>query len=147
MIVGTLVIVAGIEIAFHWLLGRADFPALLGVYLARGASGKAFNAFMVDNLIPAALVGWTCGWVGYSRWSPRALVGITVGIAIFVAGLMPVYRVLIGPDHFSIVWGATKSHGELVSSHLYDVFTAFLSAGAFAHGGYVFRRDWKRSKS
>jgi len=147
LILGVLLMVAGLEIAFHWLLGRGEFPALLAIYLDRGNSGKAFNAGIVDNLAPAAFVGWISGWVGYPRWSPRTLAGGAVGLALFVAALVPVYRILIGPEHFAIVWGAPKSFGQEVSFHVYDVFTALLAGGAFTHGGYVFRRDWKRPKS
>ena len=75
LILGVLLIVAGLEIAFHWPLGRGEFPALLAIYLDRGNSGKAFNAGIVDNLAPAAFVGWISGWAGYPRWSRRTLVG------------------------------------------------------------------------
>jgi hypothetical protein len=147
LVLGALVAVTSLEIVFHWLLGRGEFPALLAVYLDRGRSGKAFNAGLLDNQVPAALIGWIAGWVGYSRWSPRTLAAVAVGLALFVAALVPVYRVLIGPEHFAIVWGAPKSLGERLSSHFYDVFTALLAGGAFLYGGYVFRRDLKRPKS
>jgi hypothetical protein len=121
LILGALLTVAGIEIAFHWLLHRGEFPALLAIYLDRGNSGKAFNAGIVDNLAPAAFVGWISGWVGYPRWSPPTLAGVAVGLAVFIAALVPVYSILIGPEHFATVWGAPKSFGQEVSFHAYDV--------------------------
>lgn len=147
LILAAMVAVAGLGSAFHWLLSCGKFPVLLAIYLDRGSSGKAFNAGVVDNQIPAAFLGWIGGWVGYSRWSPRTLATVVFGLAIFVAALVPVYRVLIGPEHFAIVWGSPKSVAEEVFSHTYDLFTALLTAGAFAYGGYIFRRDWKRAKS
>lgn len=147
LILGALLTVVSLEIAFHWLLGRGEFPMLLAIYLDRGKSGKAFNAGVVDNQVPAALVGWMVGWVGYSRSSPRMIAALTLGLAVSIAALVPVYRVLVGPEHFAIVWGTPKSFSEELSSHIYDVFTALVGGGAFAYGGYAFRRDWKRSKS
>ena len=145
LIIGLMLTVAGIEIAFHWLLGRGEFPRLLGIYLSRGSGGKAFNAGVVDNQAPAALLGWVSGWIGYSRWSCHTLIGIAIGIAVFVAALVPAYGILIGPEHFSYVWGAPKNFGERIFFHIYDVFTALVAGGAFTYGGYVFRRDWKHS--
>lgn len=146
LILGAWLGVAGLEIAFHWLLGTGRSPTLLAIYLDRGNSGKAFNAGIVDNQVPAVILGWISGWVGYSRWSLRTLGFVAIGTAISVAALVPLYRLLVGPGYFAIVWGAPRSLGEQLSSHAYDVFTAFLAGGAFTYGGYVFRRDWKGTK-
>ena len=147
MLVSAAVIVAAIEFGFHWLLGQGDTPGLLSVYLNRGSSGKAFFAGSVDNTIPAILLGCVNGWVGFSRWSVRKLIVTTAAIALFVAALVPLYRVLVGPNNFALVWGLPDSAVKTVAYHAYDVITAFLTAGPFTYGAYVFRRDWKRRRS
>ena len=140
------VIVAAIEIGFHWLVGRGDNPGLLGVYLSRDSGGKAFFAGTVDNTIPALVLGCVNGWVGFPRWSVRKLIVTTAAIALFVAALVPVYRMLIGPS-FASVWGRPNTAAKNAAYHLYDFMTAFLTAGPFTYGAYVFRRDWNKRGS
>lgn len=142
-----LAALACVETALHWMLGRGEFPTLLAIYLYRGYSGKAFYAGIVDNQIPAAIAGVVTGWVGYSRWPARTLVLAALGDAAFVAALVPLYRILIGPGNFAIVWGSPTGASSLIASHVYDVFTALIAAGAFTYGSYLFRRDWRRRKA
>jgi hypothetical protein len=45
------------------------------------------------------------------------------------------------------VWGAPKSFGEQVFSHVYDVFTAFLAGGIRIRVMRFSAGNWKRPKS
>jgi hypothetical protein len=133
--------VAGCQILFHWLLGREVFPAILAIYLSADAGGKHFYGGIVDNVAPAIVLGWVNGWVGYPRWSTRRLLATTFTLALFVVVLMPVYRPLIGPEHFATVWGTPASTG--VFSYVFRFSSALLITGFFTRAAYVFRRDWK----
>src|SRR5260370_15227486 len=139
--------VAALEIALNWWLGRGNAPSLLRVYLDRGSSGKAFNSGVLDNLIPAVVLGWTAGWAGFPRWSSRKVAAVAVAVAIFVAALEPLYGILIGKRLYSLVWGSPSTLLRATLFHLYDVFTALLPGGFFAYMAYGGRRDFSRSKS
>lgn len=49
LILGAWLGVAGLEIAFHWVLGAGRFPTLLAIYLDRGNSGKAFKLYGTEQ--------------------------------------------------------------------------------------------------
>lgn len=137
LLITATLLVAACEIVFHWLLGRGVFPSLLAFYLyVDPQSGKASFAWDVINTAPAAVLGFTNGWVGYRRWSARTLCLTTLILAVFVATLTRVYGLLIGHRRFATVGG----------SWTYNLFTSLAVAGFFTLGAYVFRRDWKRSK-
>jgi hypothetical protein len=141
------VVVAAIEIGLHWLLGHGDNPRLRGVYLySHDSGGKAFVAYAVDNIIPAFLLGWVNGWVGFPGWSVRKFIVTTVAIAMLVDALVPVYKILIGPE-FAVVWGRSSAAADVVGHYIYSFVTAFMIAGFFSHGAYVFRRDSKKRGS
>jgi len=139
--------VATLEIALHWLLGRGQAPSLLGIYLDRGSSGKAFNSGVLDNLIPAAVLGWFAGWAAFPRWSPRKVAVVAVALATFVAALEPLYGILIGMRLYAVVWGSPSTFLQAALFHLYDVLTALLPGGFFAYMAYGGRRDLSRSKA
>jgi hypothetical protein len=129
--------VVAFEAAVHWLLSGGRFPTLLAVYLtADSPSEKHFFAGVLDNQLPAAVLGYVAGWAGYPRWSPRKVFVVVVLLSCLVAGLEPIYRVLLGPQNHAIVWGSPNSLVESALSHLYDVFTAFVIGGVFSYGGY-----------
>lgn len=137
LVILTSVAVIAFEAAAHWLLGRGSSPTLLAVYLtADSPSGKHFFAGVFDNTLPAAILGYVAGWAGYPRWSPRKVFVVAILLSCLVAGLEPLYRVLLGPHNHAIVWGSPKSPVEDALFHLYDVFTAFLMVGFFSYGGY-----------
>lgn len=143
LLVGAMVLVGVCEIALHWLLGRGGHPRLLMTYLsAESPSGRHELAGMLDNTVPAAVLGWVNGWIGLPRWSVRKLVATTFVLAIFVAALMPAYSALIGPHLFAIVWGVPRTASQAALFHLCDFFGAFLIVGFFTYAAYVFR-DWK----
>ena len=73
----------------------------------------------------------------------RALAAMAVGLAVFVAGLMPIYGLLIGQHPYSELFGAPTS----VSQNLYHVVFAFVAVGACTAGGYQSRKDWERKKA
>src|SRR5947208_2703326 len=99
-----MVVVAAVEIGLHWLIGQGDNPRLRGIYLyTHDSGGKAFFAYTVDNIFPSFLLGCVNGWVGFSRWSVRKFIVTTAAIALLVDALVPVYKVLIGPE-FALVW-------------------------------------------
>jgi MFS family permease len=143
LLAGAMLAVAVGQILFHWLLGRGVFPWLLAVYLAPDAGGKFFFGGVMDNIAPAILLGWVNGWAGYRRWSVRTLCLTTFALAVFVVALMPLYRPLIGPEHFKTVWGSPGSVREAVSSYTFRVVSAFLITGFFTRAAYIFRREWK----
>ena len=120
---------------------------LLAIYLYTDASGKHFLAGMVANQVPAAILGWIGGWVGFPGWSLRKLTVVAVALAIFVAALTPVYSALLGPQRFAIVWGAPKTMLQAALFHLYDVFTACIPCLFFANLAYRGRRELARSRS
>lgn len=141
-----VVAMAVVEVTLHWLLGREGFSTIRAIYLATDyPSSKHFFEGVVDNFGPAVILGSVSGWVGFPRWSVRRFSATTIGIAIFIAALMPLYRILIGPKQFVIVWGMPKTALQSILFHLYDILTAFLAAGFFTRAAYVFRRDWKRA--
>lgn len=146
LLIGAMVVVGACEVLLHGLLGKGVFPALLANYLFKDyPAGQAFFMGMVDNICPAAILGCVNGWVGFSGWSARKLVITTFVLAVFLASLEPVYGLLIGREHFAIVWGSARiSIMRAAFFHLYDVFTAFVTAGSFTYGAYVFRRDWRK---
>jgi len=136
----TSIAVIALQAATHWLLGRGNFPTLLAVYLTGGNSGKHFFAGVFDNSMPAAVLGFVAGWAGYPRWSPRKVFAVVVLLSCLVAALIPLYRVLLGPQNHAIVWGSPTGLVQESLFHLYDVFTAFLIGGVFAYMGYGGRR-------
>lgn len=139
--------VGGCEIFFHWLLGRGVFPSLLAVYLSADAGGKYFYGGVVDNVAPAMVLGCVNGWVGYPRWSVVKLCAITFAVAVFVIALMPLYRSLIGPERFAIIWGSSQRGLAVSFSDVFRLISAFLVAGASARAAYIFRREWKIRQS
>ena len=142
--VAVMVMVGVFEVILHWLLGKGIFPGLLARYLfTEQPSGKHFFAGTVDNTIPAAALGCVNGWLGFTRWPTRTLIATTLGIAAFVAALVPAYGAVMAQQHFAIVWGSPQNVLQAELFHLYDFFTAFLTAGAFTYGACAFRRDWK----
>lgn len=138
-----MAVVAIVEISVHWLLGRGGPSPLLSTYLAADAGGKHFYAGLLDNIAPAAVLGFVNGWAWFPRRSVRAVAAIAVALAVFVAILMPVYSVLVGPEHYSEIWGRASS----ISDNLLNTFFAFLAVGACTIAGYRSRRDWERKKS
>lgn len=145
LLITAIVAVGACEVVIHWLLGKGVFPRLLAIYFSADyPSGKHEFAWTLDNVAPAAILRWINGWPGFPRWSVRKLVATTLLLAVFVAVLVPAYSVLISPYPFAAVWGVPKTAFQGVFFHVYDVFGAFLMAGAFTYGAYVFRRDWKR---
>ena len=137
LVLVTLIAVIAFEAVAHWLLGRGSVPTLLAIYLTTEIpSGKHFVAGTFDNQLPAAILGYVAGWVGYPRWSPRKVFVVVVLLSCLVAGLEPLYRVLLGPQNHAVVWGSPNSLVESVLSHLYDVFTALVIGGVFSYGGY-----------
>jgi hypothetical protein len=138
---GALLAVGTIEATFHWLLVREAFAPLLAVYLCPDAGGKYFYAGIVDNIAPAIVLGCVNGWLGYPRWSVGRLVATAAAFAVFVAEMTRLYAALMGPRPSAIVYGSPKGAPENV---LFRVLSAFLIAGVFTYGAYVFRRDWKR---
>jgi len=144
---GAMLAVGGGEILFHWLLGRGVFPLLLAIYVSADAGEKYFFAGVVDNVAPAAVLGWVNGWVGYPRWSVRKLCATTFMLAVFVVALMQLYAALIGPETFSTVWGSPRSGLENGFPYVFRLGSAFLIAGFFTRGAYFFRLDWKAPRS
>lgn len=143
LLTGAMLAVAGCEIIFHWLLGRGGFPSILAIYLAADAGGKHFFGGVVDNIAPAAILGWINGLSSYPRWSLRRGYPIAFALSVFVVALTPLYRSLIGPERFTIVWGSPNNTLEVGFSYIFRVASAFLVAGFFTRAGYIFRRDWK----
>jgi hypothetical protein len=139
LIVAILATASG-EFIFHWLLGRGCCSTLLAMYLAPDRGGKHFWGGIVDNVAPAIFLGCINGLVGFPKWSNRTLLITTIGIAIFVVGMIPVYGRLIGPKNFATVWGSTQ-----VSSLVFRFLSAFVAAGFFTRAVYVMRRDWRKT--
>ena len=138
LLIAVVFLVGASEIFSHWLLGRGVFPLLLAIYLyVDPQSGKDAFAWDVMNTAPAAVLGCANGWIGYPRWSAPTLCLNTLILALFVAGLMRIYGLLVGQRQFATV-GRT--------SWIYNVFTAFAVAGFFTLGAYVFRHQWKRRR-
>jgi hypothetical protein len=143
MLALAMLAVGGCEILFHWLLGRGVFPSLLAVYLSADAGGKYFLGGIIDNVAPAMVLGCVNGWVGYPRWSVGKLSATALALAVFVVALMPLYRSLIGPERFAMIWDSSQGGPAVSFSDVFRLVSAFLAAGASTHGAYVFRRDWK----
>ena len=147
LIFATAAAVLAFEAAVHWLLGRGTFPTLLAVYLTGGSSGKHFFAGVLDNLLPAAVLGFANGWAGYPHRSPRKVSLLMFGLAIFTASLEWVYRALVGAQNYAIVWGSPTSNVGAALFHSYDVFTAFLTGGFFSYVAYGGRRASAQAKT
>jgi hypothetical protein len=64
-IIAATVVVAILEIGFHWLLGRGRLPGAPGVYLMEARGGKHSSAGAVDILLPAGVLGFVNGWTGF----------------------------------------------------------------------------------
>lgn len=140
-VTSAMVVVAAAEIAIHWLFGRHE--SLLAIYLMTDfPSGKHSVALVLDSVAPGAIVGFVNGWVGFPRRSILALAATAVGLSLFVAGLMPIYGLLVGMHHYSLVWGAPTS----VSGNIWNVLFAFFAAGGCTYGGYANRRHWENRK-
>jgi len=143
LVIGTMLVVGMLEVAFHWLLLRESFAPLLAVYLSTDAGGKYFYAGVVDSTLPAIVLGSVNGWAGYPKWSIFRLGAMAFLIAICVAEMTSVYAAVIGPGAAAIVYGSLKGAPGNV---LFRVLSSFFVAGIFTYGAYVFRRDWKRGK-
>jgi hypothetical protein len=144
MLLVALVTIGASEAVFHWLLARDSFAPLLGVYLCPDAGGKYFYAGIVDNIVPAAILGSVNGWLGYPRWSIARLCIGALGIAVFVAEMTRLYAAFIGPARSALVYGSPNGAPENV---LFRVLSAFFIAGVFTYGAYGFRREWKPRRS
>jgi hypothetical protein len=140
-IIVAMLAVAWGEILFHWLLGRQMFPSLLAVYLSTDAGGKYFLGGVVDNIAPAAVLGCVNGWAGFPLRSVGKLLVTTVVLAGFVVALMPICSVLVGQEHFGMIWGSAKSGFGLGFSSVFRFLSALLVTGFFTRAAYVFRRD------
>ena len=139
--------VAAAEIAFHWLLGRDIFPTILSAYLSPDyPSRKQLFEGIVDSLVPAAVLGWTAGWVGFCRWSLRAVAIAAVSLATLTVAMQPSYGYLIGWNRFFVGARDPKS-AFLHWPYLYDIFTTSLVCLLFAYASYRGRHELARTKS
>lgn len=71
------------------------------------------RAFM-DNQVPAVILDGLVAGSDIRDDSPRTLAAVAVRLAVSIAALVPVYRILIGSGHFAIVWGTPKRPGAAV---------------------------------
>ena len=71
--------IIGAELLTHWFLKTGLSPTLRLMYLSD--SKRNSITMLVDNYIPAAILGFVNGWVGH-RWTTRRL----NAFAVFLAG-------------------------------------------------------------
>ena len=141
------VFVAVIEVGFHWLLSRNPSSTLTAIYLPSNyTTSRDDFAGLVDNLVPAAILGFTSGWVAFSRWSLRKLALAAVGVAVFVAALEPSYWALLGWHHYYGVHEPKNLHQALALFPLLDLCTAYIVCLFFANVAYRGRRELARDK-
>ena len=145
LIAAAVLFVAGCEIVVHWLLGSVVSPSLLAAtYLCPDAGGKYFYAGMIDNTIPALVLGLVNGWVGFPRWSVPRLWLTAVLLAVCVVALMPLYSILIGPQRFALVWGW---RGGISWEYVSPLLFASLAVGGGTGGACQSRRSWDLEKA
>jgi hypothetical protein len=147
VIVLSAILIAGVEIGFHWLLSRSPSSTLTAIYLPSNyRTSRDDFAGLVDNLLPAAILGLATGWVAFPRWSLVRLLWVSVGVAAFVAALEPLYWALIGWNHYRGVREPANLHEALALFPWFDFCTAYIPCLLFANMTYRGRRELARRK-
>ena len=142
IIICAAAIVGAFEIALHWVLGKDVFPSLTAIYLYI-PSGKQTSSGMytLDNIMPAAVLGWTVGWFGSFVWSWRKVAFVCIGPAVLIAVLQPWYGYLVGCYRFFPHAGNPEEAFRLWHYlYLYCTFTAYIVCLFFAKLAYDGRR-------
>ncbi len=145
-IVGGAVIVGVVEIALHWLLGRDVFPSFTAVYFHTDfPSGRQSFTGVLDNILPAVVLGWTVGWVGSLGWSWRKVAFVCIGTAIFIALLQPWYGYIIGWPRFTGAGNPEEAFRHW--PYFQGTLMAYMLCLFFAKVAYDGRRARARSQS
>lgn len=133
------------EVLAHWLLGRnpASLPFQL-YFLHEPPSGHTIFQGVLDQVLPATILGCLLGWEGFCKWSPRRLAASVLCLALYLNALESIYRLVIGPRTYDINFGTATTSVIGISIYPSELVVILPVLGVFTYGAYVFRRDWKR---
>jgi hypothetical protein len=117
------------ELLAHWFLKSDLSPTLQSMYLSNSKLNSI--TMLIDNWIPAAILGIVNGWVGY-RWTTQKLNTVAVFLAAGITCSQSLYSLFFPKQ---LLWWWPPELGE----GLFWFLTATVFAVFFSHLGRNFQ--------
>jgi hypothetical protein len=116
IILSSFFAIIGLEVLLHWFLASKGAPVLTTFYLSESKRNSITT--LVDNFLPAILLGSATGWFG-RQWSIRKTI---VSLILLMTGIVAsalLYRPFFSPE---LLWWWPPTTGDVVFRTLTTLF-------------------------
>ena len=130
-VIAAFVIVAIIQIVWHWLISTSVENGIAKVYLAYDPHSHKGNYGWFDLVIPACILGLTIGLTGWEWTSSK----MTWAVVLVALGIVVVFSFCIQFFEKSAIWWWPTTASALFGYLIKVAIQSFLITGVFAIGG------------
>jgi hypothetical protein len=132
----TYLVLAGIELAFHWFIGTSNSPLarwLASLYFCKAAHGREHVAFAISWVLPGITLGMAAGNFGVS-WSLRRFAACVLVLPLGVIALYAAYASFFANGRW---WTEQRINPEDLSRWVIGYVNTLILCGAVAIGARV----------